>query len=87
MEQYGFSGRKLLENLASEVLDVCLVDALSVVGKGRVCELDVTGKSADETVKKILSLLDDPTKCCVGVVDWLGKLEKEGLLEEYVKLN
>jgi adenylate kinase len=87
MERYGFSGRKLFENLASEVLDVCLVDALSVVDKRRVCELDVTGKSVDGTVEEILSLLKNPTKCCVGVVDWLGKLEKEGLLDEYVKLN
>jgi adenylate kinase len=87
MEHCGFSGRKLFENLASEVLDVCLVDALSVVDKRRVCELDVTGKSVDETVEEVLSLLDDPSKCCVGVVDWLGKLEKDGLLDEYVKLN
>jgi adenylate kinase len=87
MEHCGFSGRKLFENLASEVLDVCLVDALSVIDKRTVCELDITGKSVDETVKKIMSLLDDPSKCCVGVVDWLGKLEKDGLLDEYVKLN
>lgn len=87
MEHCGFSGRKLFENLASEVLDVCLVDALSVVDKRRVCELDVTGKSVDETVKEILSLLRNPSRCCVGIVDWLGKLEKEGLLDEYVKLS
>jgi adenylate kinase len=87
MKHCGFEGRKLFENLASEVLDVCLVDALSVVDKRRVCELDVTGKSVDETVRKILFLLDDPTKCRVGVVDWLGQLEKDGLLDEYVKLN
>jgi adenylate kinase len=87
MERFGFSGRKLFENLASEVLDVCLVDALSLFDKRRVCELDVTGKSVDETVQQILFLLRNPRKCRVGVVDWLGKLEKDGLLEEYVKLN
>jgi broad-specificity NMP kinase len=87
MEHCGFQGRKLFENLASEVLDVCLVDALSFFDKRRVCELDVTSKSVEETVQQILFLLRNPRKCRVGVVDWLGKLEKDGLLDEYVKLN
>jgi broad-specificity NMP kinase len=87
MEHCGFQGRKLFENLASEVLDVCLFDALKAVSKRKVCELNVTGQSVEETVEQILFLLRNPGKCCVGVVDWLGKLEKEGLLDEYVKLN
>ena len=87
MEHCGFQGRKLFENLASEVLDVCLVDALSLFDKRRVCDLDVTGKNVQETVQQILFLLHNPRKCRVGVVDWLGKLEKDGLLDEYVKLN
>lgn len=87
MEHCGFQGRKLFENLASEALDVCLFDALKAVGKSRVCELNVTGKSVEETVEQILFLLRHPGKCRVGVVDWLGKLEKEGLLDEYVKLS
>jgi adenylate kinase len=87
MEHCGFQGRKLFENLASEALDVCLFDALKAVGKRRVCELNVTGQTVEETVKQIMFLLHHPSKCRVGVVDWLGKLEKEGLLDEYVKLN
>lgn len=87
MEHCGFQGRKLFENLASEVLDVCLFDALKAVSKRKVCELNVTGQSVEETVEQILFLLRHPAKCRIGVVDWLGKLEKEGLLDEYVKLN
>jgi broad-specificity NMP kinase len=87
MEHCGFQGRKLFENLASEVLDVCLFDALKAVGKRRVCELNVTGQSVEETVKQILFLLRHPSKCRVGVVDWLGKVENQALLDEYVKLN
>ena len=86
MEKAGFSGRKLWENLASEILDVCLVDALKVHGKARVCELDVTGKSVEEIVNEILEILRGREKCRVGVVDWLGKLEKEGLLTEFLKI-
>jgi adenylate kinase len=85
MEQCGFSEQKLTENLAAEILDVCLVDALNLRGQGRICELNVTGKKAEEAVKEILDAIKDPHKCCVGIVDWLGKLESEGLLDEYLK--
>jgi len=86
MEQCGFSGRKLWENLASEILDVCLVDALNVHGKEKVCELDVTGKSVEEVISEILDVLGGHKECHVGVVDWLGKLESEGLLGEFLKI-
>jgi adenylate kinase len=86
MEQCNFSGRKLWENLASEILDVCLVDALKVLDEEKVCELDVTGKSVEEAVNEILNVLSGHRKCCVGIVDWLGKLESEGLLDEYLKI-
>mgnify|MGYP001091982224 CR=1 FL=1 len=86
MEQCGFSGRKLWENLASEILDVCLVDALNVHGEGKVCELNVSGKSVEEVFGEILDVLGSRKKCRVGIVDWLGKLEGEGLLEEFLKI-
>jgi len=86
MEKCGFSGLKLWENLASEILDVCLVDALKAQRKGKVCEIDVTGKSVEEIVNEILDILDGRRECCVGVADWLGKLEREGLLSEYLKI-
>jgi len=86
MEQCGFSGRKLWENLASEILDVCLVDTLNIHREGKVCELDITGKSVDEVVGEILDILGGYKKCRVGVVDWLGKLESEGLLGEFLRI-
>ena len=86
MEKAGFSGLKLWENLASEILDVCLVDALKVHGKEKVCELDVTGKGVEEVVNEILNILMGRGKCRVGVVDWIGKLESKGLLEEFLKI-
>jgi len=86
MEQCGFSGRKLWENLASEILDVCLCEALNVYENGKVCELDVSGKSVEETVNEILNVLNGSEECHVGVVDWLGKLESEDLLEEFLRI-
>ncbi|MEM3673334.1 MAG: adenylate kinase family protein [Candidatus Bathyarchaeia archaeon] len=86
MENRGFSGRKLWENLASEILDVCLVEALRVYGKSGTCELDVSGKSVEAVVDEILEILHGQRKCRVGVVDWLRFLEVEGLLDEYLKI-
>jgi adenylate kinase len=86
MEKAGFSGGKLWENLASEILDVCLVDALNVHGEKKVCELDVTGKGTAEIVEEILSILSGRKQCRVGIVDWIGKLESEGILDDYLRI-
>jgi adenylate kinase len=86
MEQSGFSGAKLWENLESEILDVCLVDALNVHGKEKVCELDASGKSVKEVVTEVLNVLEGHKRCHVGIVDWIGKLESEGLLDEYLRI-
>ena len=86
MESCGFSNKKLLENLASEILDVSLVDALNVYEEEKVCELNVTGKSISKNADELLDVLRSRSNCCVGIVDWLGKLECEGLLDQYLRL-
>jgi adenylate kinase len=85
MEKCGFEGAKLWENLSAEILDVCLIESLQMQ-KGKVCELDITGKTVDEAVADILGILDQGKKCFVGVVDWLGMLEHEGLTDQYLKV-
>ncbi|MBT0160471.1 AAA family ATPase [Candidatus Bathyarchaeota archaeon A05DMB-2] len=85
MEKCGFQGNKLWENLASEILDVCLIEALQEHGKEKVCELDITGKTVDVVVDEIIAVLNENKKCGVGCVDWLGMLEREGLTEEYLR--
>jgi len=85
MENRGFKERKLWENLAAEILDVCLWDAVSACGSDKVCEIDVSGKRIEEVVKDIILMLEGRKKCQVGIVDWLGKLEEEGRLREFLK--
>jgi len=86
MEKCGFKGQKLWENLASEILDVCLVEALREHQKEKVCELDITSKTVENTVNEILAILHERKKCRVGCVDWLGMLEKQGVLDEFLKI-
>lgn len=84
MEKCGYTGTKMWENLQAEIIDVCLGEAVEV-HTGRVCELDVTGKTVDEVVGEILAVLDKHKTCVVGTVDWLGTLEAEGVLDQYLK--
>ena len=85
MDERGFQGSKVKENLAAEILDVCLADAVANVGEDKVCEVDTTRLTAEATVDLILSVLRGKKRCAVGVVDWLGHLEEEGSLDQYLR--
>jgi len=85
LQKRGYNDKKLWENITAEMLDVCLVDALSTYDSSKVCELDVTGKSIEFVIEEMLFLLNNRRECKHGVIDWLGKLELEGQLEEYLK--
>lgn len=84
MENRGFPSAKLWENLASEILDVCLIESLKEHKKEKVCELDTTGKTVEAIVNEILEVLNKKKRCPVGNVDWLGMLETQGLLDKYL---
>jgi len=85
MVERGFQGAKLRENLAAEVLDICLTDAVNDVGADKVCEVDTTDKTVDDTINEIVSILRKKDHCAVGIVDWLEQLEMEGSLEQYLQ--
>ncbi len=85
MEERGFQGAKLRENLAAEILDVCLFEAVTNVGVNKVCEVDTTDKTVDVTISEIVSILRNKKLCNVGVVDWLERLEMEGSLDLYLQ--
>ncbi|KYH42724.1 MAG: adenylate kinase [Candidatus Bathyarchaeota archaeon B63] len=83
LENRLYDERKIRENLAAEILDVCLYDAVSICGVEKVLEVDVTGKSPAEAVEEILMLMKRK-RSRVGIVDWLGMLESEGELDDYL---
>lgn len=85
LEKRGYPEKKIWENLAAEILDVCLWDAISICGDDKVCEIDVSGKTVESIVKKMLLVLEKKKECRSGIVDWLGKLENEGKLEEFLR--
>lgn len=84
LKKKGFKGKKLKENLEAEILDVCLYDAVEVFGKDKVCEVDTTGKRAEEVICEVISILQDKSPCRISIVDWLGKLDSENRLREFL---
>lgn len=85
MEERKFREEKIRENLAAEILDVCLVDAISACGSEKVCEIDASNKRMEEVAEEMLQILEGKKKCRVGIVDWLGKLEAENRLQLFLK--
>jgi adenylate kinase len=83
MENRGFSEAKIQENISAEILDVCLWNAVKACGVDKVCEIDVSGKSAEEVCGEAVSVLEGKRNPSVGIVDWLGKLDREGRLHEF----
>lgn len=86
MEKRVFSDAKLWENLASEILDICLVEALREQEKEKICELDVTGRKAEGLACEVIEILEKRKKCPASGVDWLGMLEKKDLIGEYFRV-
>jgi adenylate kinase len=85
MQKRGYNQSKQNENIAAEILDICLMETLQKQEHGKVCELDVTGKTVDDTLREVCHVLEGKRKCFVGSVDWIGTLEREGVLDEYLK--
>lgn len=84
LKKRGYKESKVTENVAAEILDVCLFDAVKVYGEKKVCEVDVSGRTVEDAVDEIVCVVNGCGKCRVGVVDWLTKLELEGRLDEFL---
>ncbi|MCJ7632976.1 adenylate kinase family protein [Candidatus Bathyarchaeota archaeon] len=85
-EARGYDELKISENLNSEILDVCLVEAVEKYGLGQVDEIDVTAISINDVVEEIVRVLKGQRQRRVGTVDWLGKLDSEGRLDRILSL-
>jgi len=81
LRERGYSDEKVKENVEAELLDVPLVEAIEALGPDLVCEADTTGRTPDETVDEVLSIVEGSMPCRRNLVDWLGSPETRGFLE------
>lgn len=84
LEGRGYKEKKVLENVESEVLDVCLVNAIERYSAKKADEIDTTHMTVNDVVDEIIQVLNGQKPMKVGKVDWLGKLEEEGRLEKFL---
>jgi adenylate kinase len=77
----GYSLEKVIENVEAELLDICFVEAIEVLGLELVCEIDTSDKIPENVVEEIYNILRGNVECRRGIIDWLGKKEVIGLLE------
>jgi adenylate kinase len=79
----GYSKEKVIENVEAELLDICFVEAIEVLGLELVCEIDTSDKIPANVVEEIHNILRGNVECRRGIIDWLGKKEVIGLLENH----
>lgn len=75
----GYPEKKVVENVQAEILDICLTEAVSSLGEGRVFEVDTSGKSVGEVVEEALSVVTEKRGGRPGSVNWLERLGDEAL--------
>ena len=86
MRQADYDDGKIDENIAAEILDTLLIEALNNQNRKTICEIDTTHKTPQQVATEILNTLDGKEKCRIGTVDWIAKLENEHKLDEYLKI-
>lgn len=84
----GWSRRKVLENVASEILDHCLIAAVEAYGENLVREVDATGKSPEELLKIAVEAIEKGgSNFRPGQVNWLAELAQKKLLNRFFSEN
>lgn len=83
LQARGYKETKIFENVAAEILDVCLFDALQQFEKELVTEINATNRDVEEIIAIILKTLEGQINVRIGWVNWLEKLENENRLEEF----
>ena len=78
----GYTKKKSIENLGSEILGITYYDTIKNIGRKKTLQLDTTNISIRETVKKI-ELLFAKGKTREDDVDWLKIVSKKGDLKRF----
>ncbi len=81
----GWSSRKVAENVEAELLGISTRNAVEEHGEEMVVEIDATGKSVDDVVNEVLSIVFGEEPRYLGPsIDWFQILD-ENELEEVLK--
>ncbi|MCW4032816.1 MAG: adenylate kinase family protein [Candidatus Bathyarchaeota archaeon] len=83
LRERDYPQEKVSENLMAELLDVCFYDSIKNCGEDKVRQIDVTEKSSDEVVSKIISILAGEL-IKTEQIDWISEFENKEKLEWFL---
>lgn len=78
-----YNTQKMTENLSSEIIGVCLYDAIKKFGKNKVAEFDSTTAKPKVTVDKIIRTFKGKTEYNVGKIDWLSLIVANNDMQKF----
>ncbi|MFY3740564.1 MAG: adenylate kinase [Candidatus Nitrosomirales archaeon] len=79
----GYSEKKATNNISSEIIGVCLYDAIKRFGRDKVSEIDSTAKKPEKVVNEIISIFEGKSKHSIGKVDWLDLIVKNDDMQKF----
>ena len=85
----GYPHIKVRENVESEIIDACLWSAVKHLGREKVFEIDVTGKTPEAVVEEALGVVREGKGNPPGSINWAEKMgpRLKALLEKMSKLT
>ena len=81
----GWSSNKIRENVLAEILDFCLISAVRYFGWPKIIQLDTSRAGLRDCVVSAKKFLLGRSSKSTTSVDWLRRLQREGLLNRYLK--
>jgi adenylate kinase len=74
LEKRGYAQEKIRKNVLAEMLDYCVLASEKNYPKGKIFEIDTSGKKVAESAKEIIELLAGKKKMPKKHFDWSGIL-------------
>ena len=75
--------QKIIDNISSEVIGICMYDAVKKFGKDKIAEVDNTSKKVEKVANEIIAILRGRSKRLIGKVDWLSLIVKNDDLQKF----
>ncbi|MCS7142543.1 MAG: AAA family ATPase [Aigarchaeota archaeon] len=80
----GYEASKVIENVEAELIGLIHAEAVSVFGRRRVSQVDMTDRSVEEISEKVMRCLE--SGCDSDEVDWIERFERDGRIEKLLNV-
>ena len=80
-EKRNYSDKKKNDNLGSEILGIIVYDSIQNLGEDKTFQINTTSITAEETAKKIESVINRTSKG--DVIDWLTDIAQKNDLKKF----